>query len=155
MNTTRLLLIVLVSSLIACSERAAEAPAPDPTDPATYAEGQAYTVRGVIAQLPSDGPPPAELKIHHEHIPDFIGETGEVFVNSEGVPGMKAMVMAFPNLAPGVEIESLEIGDKIEFDFLVRWEDAPGGRRSATWLVSRLSSLPEDAEISFENKPSP
>ena len=133
-------LALLVLAIAACSDTGTRTQSPDPTDPATYAEGQAYTVRGVIVQLPDAGPPPKDLKIHHEHIPDFVGKSGEIHINpKDGVPGMKAMVMAFPNLAPSVSLDGLAVDDKVEFEFLVRWEENAAGQRSATWLVNRLT----------------
>ena len=63
--------------------------------------------------------------------------------------------MAFPNLAPSVSLDGLAVDDKVEFEFLVRWEENAAGQRSATWLVNRLTRLPAETEISFENKPSP
>lgn len=121
--------------------------------PAVYAdEVQSYWVRGIVVQLPDKGPPPRELKIHHEHIPEFVGRTGEIHINRDGVPGMKAMVMEFPELAPGVSLEGLSPSDKIRFEFTVKWLVSPAGDRTPRWLVSAIEPLPADAEISFENK---
>jgi hypothetical protein len=157
-TTTRLLavtLLALFATLPACDNSAEAPPAIDLTDPANYTEGQSYTVRGEITQLPDAGPPPAELKIRHEHIPDFIGKTGEVFVNSDGTPGMRAMNMGFPYLAPTVALDEYTVGDKVEFTFLVRWDTDPYGERTPTWLIGAMTKLPADTEISYDNKPVP
>jgi hypothetical protein len=105
--------------------------------------------------LPGDGPPPTGLKIHHEHIPGFIGKTGEVFVNRDGTPGMRAMNMEFPNVSGGVPADTLAVGDKVEFTFLVRWDETDTGDRIARWLVTEITPLPPETEISFENKTGP
>lgn len=138
-------------SLLGCGEQ----PANDNTAIDFNDSAQTYRVRGVIVQTPSKGPPPRDLKIHHEHIPDFIGANGKVYVNKHGVPGMAAMVMPFPEIAEGVSLEGLEQGDKIAFEFKVNWVDTPGGGRSPRWLVSAIEPLPADAEISYENKVGP
>lgn len=149
-----LALLAAFAALPACDNNAGSASTtPDLTDPASYAEGQAYTVRGEITQLPDPGPPPTEFKIHHEHIPDFIGKSGEVFVSSDGVRGMRSMVMAFPYRAPGVDLSEFTAGDKVEFEFLVRWETSPGGDRTPTWLIGSMTKLPPETVISYENKP--
>lgn len=160
-NTLAIVSVALLCSslslLQACSNESGQSSRPDPTDSATYAEGQAYTVRGVIVQLPEAGPPPKEFKIHHEHIPNFIGASGEVFVNNDAskTPGMRSMVMAFPNLAPTISLDDFAVGDKIEFEFLVRWDANAAGDRTPTWLINAMTKLPADTEISFENKPVP
>jgi hypothetical protein len=151
------LLVVVASSilLVSCSREPAAPQVADPADPATYAEGQSYTVRGIIAQLPEAGPPPRDFKIHHEHIPDFVGKSGEVHRNPDGTPGMRSMVMAFPNLAPDVSLDGLAVDGKIEFEFRVRWDEDQTGNRTARWLVTRITPLPAETEISFENKTGP
>jgi hypothetical protein len=130
----------------------------EPGEPAEEARSEGfeegvdiYRVRGIIRQLPSEGPPPKDLKIQHEHIPEFRSADGTVHVNSDGVPGMRAMVMPFPLLAGDVSLEGLGVGDKIEFEFRVKWTESPSGA-SPEWLVSAIEPLPDDAEISFENK---
>lgn len=121
-------------------------------DLSIYEGADTYRVRGVVVHLPDRGPPPRDLKIHHEHIPGFIGKTGEVHINSDGVPGMKAMAMDFPEIARDVSLEGLGPGDKVVFEFKVRWVESPSGVPTPRWLVSALEPLPADAEISFENK---
>ncbi|USN98649.1 MAG: hypothetical protein H6810_10840 [Phycisphaeraceae bacterium] len=147
---TALLVALILPFLQGCGEKGRQ------NDQAVFDEGfQTYQVRGIIAQLPSDGPPPEDLKIHHEHIPDFIGKTGEVVRNSDGTPGMKSMVMPFPELGEGVSLEGLAPGDKVVFTLKVKWLESPSGERTPRWLVSALEPLPADAEISFENKLGP
>lgn len=129
---------------------------PNDTPDAAASEGtQTYTVLGIVAQLPEAGPPPKEFKIHHEHIPTFIGKSGEIFVNSDGTPGMRAMVMPFSDLAPGVTLDGISTNDKIEFTFVVRWIEDAAGNRSPRWQVTNITPMPADTEISFDNKPSP
>lgn len=157
-TTRRLLALPIIAALAfipACENNAEDQTRIDLTDPAAYAQGQSYTVRGEITQLPAPGPPPAELKIHHEHIPNFIGKTGEVFVNTDGVSGMRSMNMAFPYLAPRVTIDEFTVGDKVEFELMVRWDTNAAGDRTPTWLIASMVTLPPETEISFDNKPIP
>lgn len=146
--------LALALSLNACGEKSG---APDAADAsaASDAETNSYRVKGIIESLPTQGPPPTDLRIHHEHIPTFVGNTGEVHVNGNGAPGMRAMTMPFPTLADDVSLDGFEVGDKIEFVFAVTWNETEGGLKVPSIVVTELSHLPPDAEISFEDKPSP
>ncbi len=151
-RTTRIIAagIVCVSALSGCSK------SPEAADTASiFDEGASvYHVRGEIVQLPSDGPPPTDLRIHHERIPDFIGKDGEVFVNSDGVTGMKAMTMVFPELGPGVSLEGLKPGDKIAFELKVKWLETPSGK-TPRWLVSAIEPLPGSTQLNFGDAVAP
>lgn len=135
----------------------------DNAEPATtsaaeidYTKGaNAYTVRGIVEAVPAEGPPPADLKIRHEHIPDFVGNKGTVHVNPDGVPGMKAMAMEFPNLAPGLSLDGIAQGDKVEFTFRVKWIESTTGGLTPRWQVTEISKLPAETPISFDNKTAP
>lgn len=134
--------VALSSMLTGCSER--EAPA---TMPATEVRTDTYTdILGIIVQLPVEGKPGSEFKIHHEHIPDFKTKTGDVFVTADGIPGMKAMQMPFPVKEP-VSIEGFELGDKVRFSFAVNY----GGIRAA-WHITAIEKIEPSTEISFANK---
>jgi len=115
-------------------------------------DADTYTVLGIVRSLPSEGPPPTDLRIQHEHIPDFVGQTGEIHMNTDGVPGMKAMTMDFPRLADGVSLEGLAPGDKVRFTFKVKWIESATGDKSPRWLVSAIEPLPDDTPVSFDNK---
>lgn len=115
----------VVATPIACSP----APAPPGPPDATYA------VRGEITRLPGEGS--REIWIHHEAIPDF--------VNDKGVEvGMDSMTMPFP-LAPGVSLEGYAAGDRIAFEFEVRWQGE--GRPMA---ITRLERLPDGTRLGFD-----
>lgn len=118
-------------------------------------DAHTYTVRGLIEAIPTEGPPPADLKIRHEHIPDFIGNKGTVHLNPDGSTGMKAMAMEFPNLAPGVSLDGISPGDKVEFTFRVKWIESPTGGLTPRWQVSEITKLPAETPISFDNKTAP
>ncbi len=119
-------LAALVALLVGgCSPSPVPSAAPDAT----------YSVRGEIARLPTESSP--ELWIHHEAIAGFRDERGETV-------GMDSMIMPFP-LTPGVAIDGLAPGDRIAFDFEVRWRGA--GRPLA---ITRLELLPEGALLDFD-----
>ena len=63
-----------------------------------------YQVRGQIVSLPVAGDPASGLRIHHEPIPTFVGDDGQMV-------GMDAMTMGFTP-ATGVSLDGLEEGDK-------------------------------------------
>jgi len=107
---------------------------------ATEANPDRYTVRGAIAQLPTDGPV-AELQIHHEPIPDFRDRNGVVREFEDGSTGMREMVMPFP-VAEGVSLEGFDNGDKVEFDFEVTWGATP-------YQVTAIRELPADTELNL------
>ncbi len=155
MNSKAMLAAALLAcvSLAGCSKESGSG-----TDDlaSIYDEGaQTYHVRGVIVQLPSDGPPPTDLRIHHERIPDFVGKDGKVFVNSDGVTGMKSMTMAFPELGDEVSLEGLHPGDKIAFVLKVKWLETPSGVKTPHWLVSAVEPLPDDAQLNFGDTVAP
>lgn len=109
-------------------------------------------IRGEIVQLPSDGPPPTELRIHHEHIPGFLVADGSIPVRTvtvdgeqRSVPGMRAMKMDFGLLAEDVDAASLALGDIVAFDLFVSW----GERGVPTYWIGNVSPLPADTELNF------
>ena len=91
-----------------------------------------YTVRGVIAALPDPADPFTQLKISHEAIPDFKTISGQVV-------GMNAMTMGFTP-GPGVSLEGLAVGQKVEFVLEVH-------REKAAMLVTSIEPLPEDTAL--------
>lgn len=102
-------------------------------------------IRGEIATLPNPEVPGSELQIHHEQIPEFKTSEGVVNITADGIAGMRSMTMPFP-LAQGVSLDGFAVGDKVEFEFVVNW----GGNRPA-WEVTKLTKLPAETELNFEN----
>ncbi len=93
-----------------------------------------YTVRGIIKQIPIKDNPRTSLQIHHEAIPTF-AKGGKVI-------GMHEMTMEFP-LGPGVSLEGLKVGDKVEFDFEV--VESPAMR----YYMTRIVGLASDAALNL------
>ena len=140
--------VISVVSLSACSEKA-ETTSAEGAFSAVKSPTEVYTVHGVITALPIGEDPRASLRIHHEHIPTFKDKTGEVFMNDDGVPGMKAMEMPFPTLGPNVMLDDFAVGDKIEFDLSIAREPR------TSFAITRIKKLPPDTAISFDNKTPP
>ena len=108
-------------------------PEPPAAPPATY------QVRGLVRQLPDPEHPSRALMIHHEAIPDFKDERGEMV-------GMGAMTMPFPVVDPAL-LEGLATGDKVAFELEVAWNETPPVR------VTRIDKLPPETELDFSKKP--
>lgn len=75
----------------------------------------------------SDG----QITIRHEPVPDFVDAAGRK-------SGMPAMTMGF-DLAPGVELESIDEGSRVRFRLEVDWEGSPPAR------IVQIERLPADA----------
>lgn len=97
-----------------------------------------YSVRGEIAKLPADAS--SELWIHHEAIPDFRNDKGATV-------GMDSMTMPFP-VGAGVSLDGLAAGDRISFDFEVRWQG-----RGRPLAITRIERLPEGTRLAFDPPP--
>jgi Cu/Ag efflux protein CusF len=95
-----------------------------------------YTVRGIIKQLPVEGDPRTAFMVHHEAIPGF-QKDGKVI-------GMAEMTMAFP-LGPGVTLDGLRVGQKIELDLEVI------ERPSVRYYASRVVPLPGETKIELNS----
>ena len=105
-------------------------------------------ILGVVTALPVEGEPSSSFKIRHEHIPTFRNpKTGEVYVNRDGVLGMRSMEMPFKP-AEGVDISTLKVDDKVRFTLAV-WNDP------VSYAVTEIETVPADTEISFEDKAAP
>ncbi|MEM7756289.1 MAG: copper-binding protein [Planctomycetota bacterium] len=122
--------------LSACGESGTQA-APFPEPEQVYSD-----VRGRVTFLPDGRPTSMPLSIKHEAIPEFVGSDGSVYVNRDGTPGMKAMEMPFPEMAPGVTLDDLEVGEPVLFEFAVAWENA-----SPRYWVTAIEALPMDTEL--------
>jgi Cu/Ag efflux protein CusF len=109
---------VAVTVLGACARK--------PSPPA----GTQYTVRGEIVALPAAAGEP--LLLRHEPIDGFIDASGKVV-------GMDAMTMPFP-LAPGVSLEGLAKGDKVEVVFSMSWSPRH-------YAIESLKKLPADTVL--------
>jgi len=94
-----------------------------------------YSVRGEVAKLPTEGS--NEIWIHHEAIPDFRNERGETV-------GMESMTMPFP-LGAEVALGDLATGDRVAFDFEVRWKG-----RGRPLAVTRIERLPAGTRLAFD-----
>jgi len=117
--------------LVGCSDTSAT-----PRVEAVWTEAggaRVYTVRGQIVQLPTS--PTTEFQVRHEAIADFEDRNGDEI-------GMDVMIMPFP-LARGVSIEGLAVGDKIEFDMAVNWNQAP------SYAMTRVRKLPAETELDW------
>ena len=115
-------MIAMVVFVASCS-REPSLPPPD----------QVYTVRGMIAGLPSPDRPASELTIRHEPIPNFVNREGKIV-------GMDSMEMPFTP-ARGVFLKGLAVGDPVEFTFEVRWKQSPFSQ------LTRISKLPVGTTI--------
>ena len=113
--------------LVACAEKA-----PPPAEPSAV-----YEVRGMVRKLPKQPKAGAEVRILHEEITDFRTETGEVV-------GMESMAMPFPVADAGL-LEGVEVGDRVNFTFEVRWETD-----GYPLLLTELAKLPEATRLTFE-----
>lgn len=110
--------------------------------PAAEEQGEVhrYTVAGEIVRLPEAGRPDgAEIYIRHEAVPTFVDSKGETV-------GMEAMTMGFP-LAQTLDLAGLAVGDRIEFDFEVRWQGSPPVQ------VTRVVKSPDAAPIEPADAP--
>jgi Cu/Ag efflux protein CusF len=115
----------LVLGLLACRAGAPEtSAAPDAT----------YRVRGEIVRMPAAGS--REIGIHHEAIPDFKDEKGKLV-------GMDSMTMPFL-AAPQVALGGFAVGDRVEFEFEVRW------RGARPILLVRLQKLATGTRLAFD-----
>lgn len=92
-----------------------------------------YTVKGIIEVLPAPGPPKQDLSVHHEAIPDFVNSQGKAV-------GMSEMIMEFPEIAKGVSLKDLKVGDEIEMTFEVYWKHKEG-EPAVRWVVTRIAKL--------------
>lgn len=153
MNITRLSVraayIVIAASVCmplgSCGETGVAATDPA-SDAAFGAAEQSYVVRGEITQMPADGPPPLDLKIHHEHIPEFIGGTGTIHDNGDGVMGMKSMIMPFPLVDPDIDLSAFGVGDKVRFTLEVKWNAG-----IPTYRISAIDPLPPETKLDYSN----
>lgn len=94
--------------------------------------GPQLTVRGAIENLTEAHGKPVAL-IRHEAIPDFVDGYGEKRT-------MESMAMAF-GVSPGVSLDGLEIGDKVEIRFHVDRERYP------TFHITAVRELPADTAL--------
>lgn len=94
-----------------------------------------YRVRGIVRQLPTTGHA-RDLHVRHEAIPSFLGSDGEIV-------GMESMTMPFP-LADASLGDGLEVGDKIELEFEVRWDEGHPLR------VTAIEELPFETQLNFK-----
>jgi Cu/Ag efflux protein CusF len=91
-----------------------------------------YAVRGEIVKLPAPGTAEPQVMIRHEPIDDFADQSGKIV-------GMGAMTMPF-DVGPGVSLEALRPGDKVEATLAVGWSPA-------VLRIERLRKLPADTVL--------
>lgn len=120
-------ILSIVLPFAACERQ----PPPDPRIDTTIRH---YTVRGVVANLPAQSGESRYLQIHHEQIVPFFNKRGQDV-------GMNEMTMDFPSLAPGVSLETIAVGDVVEFDLEVQFT------REHAWTITRLVELPPDTTL--------
>lgn len=96
-------------------------------------QGHDYAVRGVVRQLPAPGDPAGGFFLHHEAIAGFVGRDGQA-------SGMDSMTMPF-ELAQGVSLDGLAVGDPVEIRLHVDWAaDLPVA-------VTAIRELPAATEL--------
>ncbi|MEM7626191.1 MAG: copper-binding protein [Planctomycetota bacterium] len=93
-----------------------------------------YEVRGRVTALPKPDDAASALMIHHERIPDFVNNKGEI-------DPMREMIMSFP-VDEGVDLSGVAVGDSVAFDFVVTW----GGLESG-WVLTEIEKLPAETPL--------
>jgi hypothetical protein len=93
-----------------------------------------YRTRGQVTAKSGQGDD-ARVNILHEAIPTFKDRDGKVV-------GMESMEMIF-GYAPAVSAGSLAPGDKLAFDFEVRWSGTP------PIVLTRVEKLPSDTTLTL------
>ncbi len=99
-----------------------------------------YTVRGEVAMLPTADNPSSEFQVRHEAIPHFVGQDGEL--------GMDTMTMPFP-LADGLSLAALKVGDKIELTFEVDFDTQT--KKMVSYRAIAATPLPAETELDFSS----
>jgi hypothetical protein len=126
-------LVVCSLGLSSCGEGSGSNPSQQ-----TAAPDARYTTQGRVAMVVSPDSPASTFKIHHEAIPNFVNGQGEVV-------GMNSHPMDFPNVAEGIDVGSLKVGDPVRFTFDVTW-----GESTPKWVITELELLPEGTRFAFE-----
>jgi len=122
----------VLGGLLALAAAACSDPAPQPPD------GR-YTVRAEIVKLPT--PPSREVYLRHESIPGFRDLRGRH-------TGMASMTMPF-HLDEAIDATTLAVGERVEVDFEVRWNDR------APLRVVRAAPLAPGTRLEFDPPPQP
>ncbi len=105
-----------------------------------------YTTRARVESLPDPSRIGSEFMVMHEPVDTFFDPRMEKTV------GMSSMSMPFSNLAPGVTLQGLAVGDAIEMTFGVWYKPDPvdAARKVIdTFAVQKLSKLPSGTELKF------
>ena len=97
---------------------------------------RSYQLRGTVRQISDPGAANAQVWIHHEAVPDFVGIDGKV-------QPMQAMTMPF-SVSDPLDISSLTPGTKVAFELTVNWSAGEPG------LITAIETLPEDTVLAFE-----
>lgn len=106
------------------------------TQPATEArDAQSYVVRGEVISIPQAGKPGTQFIVKHEPIDSFRSASGQIV-------GMSTMGMPF-TLGPGVSLEGIKPGDKIEMMWVMQW-----GPVAKEYLES-VRKLPTETQLKF------
>jgi hypothetical protein len=127
------LLFALLAAL--CATGCAKKKAPAPT-----ISQAVYTVRAEVVSLPDPADPRTEFRVHHEAIPDFRASM------PDGPLGMKPMIMPF-TVGPGVSLEGVHAGDKVEIRFQCDYDLETGVLRDSR--VVSVTPLPADTTLNF------
>jgi Cu/Ag efflux protein CusF len=99
---------------------------------------QSYHVRGLIQDVNGSGAD-ARVTIHHEAVAKFKDRDGHA-------SDMASMKMIF-GFGPTLSAADVKVGDKIAFDFDVRWSESP------TLVVTKLQKLAPDVALALAGEP--
>ncbi len=140
---TALLVALGASAPPGCAQKSDES-AQTSTEASENIRRDLYVVRGEVRRVPIAGEPAAEFVVHHEAIPHYRA--------SEGRLGMNVMSMPFP-LAPGLSLEGVSIGDKVEVTFEVEFDTEKD--QPVAYRATKVELLPSETELNFTPLPRP
>ena len=91
-----------------------------------------YVVRGRVVSLPQEGNPASQLMVHHEEIPHFRGQGGDL--------GMNEMTMPFP-IGESLDLTGIEAGMGVRITFTVDYDEALD--QLVTYRATSIEAVPE------------
>lgn len=130
-------LAAFIALLASCAKSESDA-----TETGDSIQTVAYTVRGVIAQLPDPQNPTTMFMVRHESMPHYRRPDGDL--------GMNSMTMPFPP-ADGVSLDGWSVGDQIELAFEVDYDANDG--TLLDFRATGLVALPEGVQLDFSPLP--